>query len=203
MSSKKASGGVAETSTPSARYKVLGSFIHGLLERLQEQGRVLSQLKSTHCNPKSVYWELPAFVAPLLGQLALELKAATEEMQGWLFVDELARAISCEKNVVANLIRLAALLQAFGCRLAEGKLICTDASRQQLLEHLRSSGLVPGPLSLLEATSQEFFRRPVDEKTLASLIGQTLSPGTVTEVDRKLVVFSLDRPPTCRDLLLG
>ncbi len=81
MSSKKASGGVAETPAPSARYKALGSFILGLLDRLQEHARVLSQLKSSHCNPKSVYWELPAFVAPLLGQLAVELKAATEELQ--------------------------------------------------------------------------------------------------------------------------
>ncbi|MCW5871773.1 MAG: TerB family tellurite resistance protein, partial [Candidatus Eremiobacteraeota bacterium] len=203
MSSKKASGGVAETSTPRARYKALGSMIHGLLERLGEHTRVLSQLKSAHCNPKSVYWELPAFVAPLLGQLALELKAATEELGGWLFVEELSRAITCEKNVVGNLIRLASLLQAFGCRLAEGKLICTDASRQQLLEHLRLSGRVPGPLSQLQADCQEFFGRSVDEKTLASLIGQTLSPGVVAEVDKKLVVFSLDRPPSCRDLLLG
>jgi superfamily II DNA or RNA helicase/tellurite resistance protein len=203
MSSKKASGGVAETPAPSARYKALGSFILGLLDRLQEHARVLSQLKSSHCNPKSVYWELPAFVAPLLGQLAVELKAATEELQGWLFVDELAKAIGSDKNVVANLIRLAALLQAFGCRLAEGKLICTDASRQQFLDHLRASGRVPGPLSQLEASSLEFLGRPVDEKTLASLIGQTLSPGVVAEVDKKLVVFSLDRSPTCRDLLLG
>lgn len=203
MSSKKASGGVAETSTPSTRYKALGSSIHVLLERLGEHSRVLSQLKSSHCNPKSIYWELPAFVAPLLGQLAQELKATTEELGGWLFVEELAKAIACEKNLVANLIRLASLLQAFGCRLAEGKIICTDASRQQLLEHLRSSGQVPGPLSPLEPVCQEFFGRPVDEKTLASLIGQTLSPGMVAEVDKKLVVFSLDRPPSCRDLLLG
>ncbi len=189
--------------TPSARYKALGSSIHGLLERLGEHSRVHSQLKSAHCNPKSVYWELPAFVAPLLGQLAQELRGATEELGGWLFVDELARAIACEKNVLTNLIRLASLLQAFGCRLAEGKIICTDASRQQLLEHLRCSGQVPGPLSQLEEACQEFLGRSVDEKTLASLIGQTLSPGVVAEVDKKLIVFSLDRPPSCRDLLLG
>ncbi|MBS2039427.1 TerB family tellurite resistance protein [bacterium] len=187
---------------PSARIKQLGSLIQGLLERLAEHQRVLSQLKSTHCNPKSVYWELPAFVAPILGNLAQELKAATEEA-GWLFVDELARAIACERTVVANLIRLASLLQVFGCRLAEGKVICTDSSRMRLIEHLRASGLVPGPLSTLEPAAREFFRRPLDEKTLAALIGQTASPGVVLEVDRKLVVFSLDRPPTCRDLLLG
>ncbi len=192
-----------KTSTGPTRYKALGSLIHGLLERLQAQGRVLSQLKSAHCNPKSVYWELPAFVAPLLGQLAQELKVATEELDGWLFVEELAKAIVCEKNVVANLIRLAALLQAFGCRLAEGKLICTDASRQRFLEHLRASELVPGPISHLESCTKEFFLRALEEKTLASLIGQTFSPGVVAEVDKKLVVFSLDRPPTCRDLLLG
>ncbi|MBN9416266.1 MAG: TerB family tellurite resistance protein [Candidatus Eremiobacteraeota bacterium] len=194
---------MAETPVPSARYKALGSLIHGLLERLEDHNRILSQLKSAHCNPKTVYWELPAFVAPLLGQLAMELKAATEELGGWLFVEELARAIASEKNVVGNLIRLASLLQAFGCRLAEGKVICTDASRLELIDHLRASGQVPGPLSHLEASSRAFFGRQVDEKTLASLIGQTLSPGVVAEVDRKPVVFSLDRPPSCRDLLLG
>lgn len=201
MNSKKASGAVAIP--PSPRVKQLGSLIHGLLERLVEHSRVLSQLKSAQCNPKSVYWELPAFVAPLLGQLAQELKAATEEQDGWLFVEELARAISCERTVVANLIRLASLLQVFGCRLAEGKVICTDLSRRDLIEHLRATGLVPGPLSHLDAACKSFFRRPVDEKTLAALITQTLAPGVVVEVDKKLVAFSLDRPPTCRDLLLG
>jgi superfamily II DNA or RNA helicase len=192
-----------KTSTSAARYQALGTLIHGLLERLQEHTRVLSQLKSNHCSPKSVYWELPAFVAPLLGQLALELKATTEEVGGWLFVEDLARAIACDRNLVGNLIRLASLLQAFGCRLAEGKVICTDASRLELVEHLRDSGLVPGPLSQLESVCKAFFARPIEDKTLASLIGQTLSPGVVAEVDRKLVVFSLDRSPTCRDLLLG
>ncbi|MFN8608298.1 MAG: SNF2-related protein [Vulcanimicrobiota bacterium] len=201
MNSKKASGGLAIP--PSARIKQLGALIHGLLERLAEHQRVLSQLKSSHCNPKSVYWELPAFVAPLLGQLAQELKAATEEQEGWLFVEDLARSIACERTVVANLIRLASLLQAFGCRLAEGKLICTDASRQRLIEHLRAADLVPGPVSSLDGACKAFFQRSLDEKTVAALITQTASPGVVLEVDKKLVAFSLDRPPTCRDLLLG
>ncbi|MBT9587557.1 hypothetical protein IV102_29720 [bacterium] len=184
-------------------YKALGAVLKGLLDKLQEQTRVLSQLRATHCNPKSVYWELPAFVAPLLGSLALEIKSTAEQMGGWLFVDELAKASTCEKVVVTNLIKLAALLQVFGCRLAEGRLICIESARAELIQHLRNSGRVPGPASALDQVLKSWFGRPIDEKTLSALIGQTFSPGVVLEVDKKWVIFSLDRPPSVRDLLLG
>jgi superfamily II DNA or RNA helicase/uncharacterized tellurite resistance protein B-like protein len=184
-------------------YQSLGPPIQGLLAKLAESTRVLTHLRNSQCNPKSVYWELPAFVAPILGALALELKSTAERLGGWLFVDEIARATGCDRVVVANLVKLASLLQIFGCRLAEGRLIFTEAARSSLIQHLERSALVPGPASALGRWVKDWFGREVEEATLCAVIGTTLSPGVVVEVDRKRVIFSLDRQPSVRDLLLG
>jgi len=191
----------AEAKLPLLR--TLAPTLSSLLSKLEEHPRVLAQLKSPHCNPKSVYWELPAFAAPDLGKLAQEIKAATERLHGWLFLDELARALGRDRLTVANLVKLASLLQVFGCRLADGRLVCTDHSRADFLRHLHESGKVPGPARSLETPIKAYLGRSLSERTLAALLGQTLSPGVVVELDRQMVVFSLDRAPSVRDLLLG
>lgn len=184
-------------------YHLLGRRMSELLQLVREQTRVYAQLRSFSCDVKSVYWELPAFLAPQLGALAQDIKAVVDKLHGWLFLDELQHQSAEEKTAMSNLVRLTSLLHSFGNRIADGRLLCNDSSRSQFLNRLRASRLVPGPVKNVELVIEHYFGRSLDPKLLAALIGQTMSPGRVEEIEKSWVILSLDGPPSCRDLALG
>lgn len=173
------------------------------LEPLQENPRLQQQLRSSQCNVKALYWELPAHAAPRLAALAKALRGLADENRGWIFLQDLLESLQAHPQVVVNVLKLVSLLQNFGYRLIQGKLICSDAARNQLLQRMAQSGFIPGPAENLRELTIEEVGRPLEDSLLAALLSQTLTPGVSRQIAGQLFVFSTSGLPSTRQLALG